>query len=572
MKVEVRRRGAELLRDPAVNKGTAFTAAEREAFGLTGLLPHAVNTIEEQAERAYRNVARKTAPLERYIGMAALLDRNETLHYRVLAGHLEELLPVVYTPTVGEACAEFSHIFRRGRGVWITPDHRGRIADVLRAAAPRGVRLVVATDNERILGLGDLGAGGMGIPVGKLAIYTAAAGVHPSLTLPVSLDVGTDNRELLADELYLGWRSPRLRGPEYDALVDEFVAAVRATFPDAVLQWEDFKKNTAFRLLARHRRTLASFNDDIQGTAAVVLAGILSSARITGRRLSAERVAILGGGAAGVGIAQLLRAALVEQGRSAEDTLRVIAIVDSKGLVVDDAPIADEHKRPFAWPAGHAARQGLPPGHRGLLDVVDVFQPTVLIGASGQPGVFDEAVIRAAARAVDRPVILPLSNPTSKSEAAPADVLAWTGGRALVATGSPFDDVVREGRRTRIGQANNAFVFPGVGLGAIVSRARMIPDSLFLAAAKALAAQVTAGDLAEGSLYPRVRDLRAVTARVAEAVVAEAREAGVGLPFENAAIPPAVARCMWEPAYPDLVPAPAAEEARSPHALPAHFE
>jgi malate dehydrogenase (oxaloacetate-decarboxylating) len=573
MKVEVRRRGADLLRDPMLNKGTAFTAAEREAFGLTGLLPHAVSTLAEQAERAYRNIARKPAPLERYIGMAALQDRNETLHYRVLGDHLEELLPVVYTPTVGEACAEFSHIFRRGRGVWITPEHRGRIADVLRAAAPRNVRLVVVTDNERILGLGDLGAGGMGIPVGKLAIYTAAAGVHPALTLPVSLDVGTDNDTLLADELYLGWRAPRLRGAEYEALVDEFVAAVRTVFPDALLQWEDFKKNTAFHLLERHRRALPCFNDDIQGTAAVVVAGILASERITGRRLATERVAILGGGAAGVGIAQLIRAALLKEGRSAADVLRAVAVIDSRGLIVDDTPIVDEHKRAFAWPAAQAARLGLAVGRRDLLDVVEAFQPTVLIGASGQPGVFGEAVVRAAARAVDRPVILPLSNPTSKSEAVPADVLEWTDGRALVATGSPFADVERRGRRTRVGQANNAFVFPGVGLGALVSRARMITESMFLAAGEALAREVTAEDLAEGSLYPRVRDLRAVTARVAEAVVREAREACVGLPYEDAAIPSAIARFMWEPAYPELTAAAAAPPAAAvAEAIPAHFE
>jgi len=571
--VAVGLRGAELLRQPMLNKGTAFTAVEREQFGLTGLLPHAVSTLAEQAERAYRNVARKPSPLERYIGMAALQDRNEHLYYRVLADHLEELLPVVYTPTVGEACAEFSHIFRRGRGLWITPEHRGRIASVLRHVPARSVRLVVVTDNERILGLGDLGAGGMGIPVGKLAIYVAAAGVHPASTLPVSLDVGTDNQELLADELYLGWRAPRLRGVEYESLVDEFVAAVKSTFPDAVLQWEDFKKATAFHLLARHRRTLPSFNDDIQGTAAVVVAGILSSERVTGRQLSGERVAILGGGAAGVGIAQLLRTALLEQERSVEDTLRAIAVIDRRGLVVADAPIADAHKRPFAWPAELAARHGLVPGRRTLLDVVQAFQPTVLVGASGQPGMFDEAVIRSVASGAERPVVLPLSNPTSKSEAVPADVVEWTGGRALVATGSPFDPVARGGRQTRIGQANNAFVFPGVGLGTLVARARMVTESMFLAAAQSLAAQVTDDDLAAGSLYPRIRDLRAVTARVAEAVVREAREACVGLPYENSAIPGAVSRAMWEPAYPELVPAPESKpESAVGAALPAHFE
>lgn len=571
--IQVRARGAELLRQPLLNKGTAFTAEEREEFGLTGLLPHAVSTMAEQAERAYRNVACKASPLERYIGMAALQDRNETLYYRVLCEHLEDLLPVVYTPTVGQACAEFSHIFRRGRGVWITPEHRGRIARVLRAATEdRRVRLVVVTDNERILGLGDLGAGGMGIPVGKLAIYTAAAGIHPASTLPVSLDVGTDNAELLEDDLYLGWRAPRLRGPEYESLVDEFVAAVKTTFPDAILQWEDFKKNTAFHLLDRHRRSLPSFNDDIQGTAAVVVSGILSSGRITGRTLAQERIVILGGGAAGVGIAQLLRIALQKQGRTLEQMLSAIAILDSHGLLVDDAPIADEHKRPFAWPAALAGSFGLGAGHRDLQSVVEAFHPTVLIGASGQPGVFDEKVVRAAAASVDRPVILPLSNPTSKSEAVPADVLAWTDGRALVATGSPFEPVVIGGREVRVGQGNNAFVFPGVGLGALVSRARMVTDSMFFAAAGALAGQVTAEDLAAGSLYPRVRDLRAVTAVVAEAVVRDARDTCVGLPFEDAAVADAVRGAMWEPAYPHLVPATGRPAAAPVAGLPVHFE
>jgi malic enzyme len=416
---------------------------------------------------------------------------------------------------------------------------------------------VVVTDNERILGLGDLGAGGMGIPVGKLAIYVAAAGVHPGLTLPVSLDVGTDNQELLADELYLGWRAPRLRGPEYESLVDEFVAAVKSTFPDAVLQWEDFKKNTAFHLLDRHRRMLPSFNDDIQGTAAVVVAGLLSSERVTGRRLAAERIAIVGGGAAGVGIAQLLRVALLKQGCSVADTVRAVAILDSQGLVVDDQPIADAHKRPFAWPADLAQSLGLGSGKRALLDVVRAFRPTALVGASGQPGVFDEKVIRAVAATVDRPVILPLSNPTSRSEAVPADVLAWTHGRALVATGSPFDPVQRGATATRIGQANNAFVFPGIGLGILVARANLVTDSMVLAAAEALAAEVSADDLAGGSLYPPIRELRRVTARVAEAVVREARDACVGLPYEDSEVPGAVARMMWEPAYPEIVPTPA---------------
>ena len=550
---EVVERGAALLRNPMLNKGTAFTALEREQFGLRGLLPAGVTTMDDQARRAYASIAAKETPLERYIGMVALQDRNEHLYYRVLGDHLEELLPIVYTPTVGEACARFSHIFRRGRGIWITPEHKGHMVEVLRGACP-DARLIVVTDNERILGLGDLGAGGMGIPIGKLAIYVAAAGVHPSQALPVSLDVGTDNEGLRNDPMYLGWRAPRLRGPAYEALLDEFVAAVKAAFPQAVLQWEDFKKGTAFRLLERHRWTVPSFNDDIQGTASVVLAGVLASERVTGRSLSEERVVVLGAGAAGIGIAHLLRLARLRRRCTFEEAVEAIAILDSRGLLVNDDEIEDAHKRPFAWPAPLAIGYGLGRDNRTLLDVVRALKPTVLVGTSGEPGTFGEEVIREVARHVDRPVVLPLSNPNANCEASPADVLAWTDGRALVATGSPFGDVVVGDRHVRIGQANNAFVFPAMGLAAIVSRATVVTDAMFRVAAEALAAEVSDADLAAGSLFPAVGDLRRVTRRVAEAVVREARDSGVGLAFEDHAIADAVGRAMWTPEYPVLVP------------------
>ncbi|HET8645533.1 MAG TPA: oxaloacetate-decarboxylating malate dehydrogenase, partial [Vicinamibacteria bacterium] len=365
-------RGQALLRHPMYNKGTAFTQEERAAFGLEGLLPSAVFSIEQQARRAFRNIQRKDDPLEQYIGLAALQDRNEVLYYRVLLEHAEELLPIVYTPTVGRACQEFSHIFRRARGLWITPGHRGRIHEVLGNAPQSDVRLIVVTDNERILGLGDQGAGGMGIPVGKLALYTAGAGIAPWQTLPISLDVGTDNAQLRADDLYLGWRAPRLRGAEYDSLVDEFVQAVKSRFPRAVLQWEDFKKANAFRLLERYRHVLTSFNDDIQGTAAVAVAGMLAGVRATGTPLVEQRVVILGAGAAGIGIARLARETLRRAGLSGTALTKAIANLDSHGLVVDDQPIADEHKRPFAWPAGLAEEHGLGAGRpRGLLAVVE---------------------------------------------------------------------------------------------------------------------------------------------------------------------------------------------------------
>jgi malic enzyme len=407
-------RGAPLLRHPMYTKGTAFSEEERIAFGLEGLLPHQVSTLEQQSRRVYANIKRKSDPLEKFIGLAALQDRNEYLFYRVLVDHVEELLPIVYTPTVGRACQEFSHIFRRARGLWITPEHRGRIFQVLGSAPYDDVRLIVVTDNERILGLGDQGAGGMGIPIGKLALYTAAAGIPPWQTLPISLDVGTDNQALLDDDLYLGWRSRRLRGPEYDSLVEEFVQAVKKRFPKALLQWEDFKKNNAFRLLARYQKTLPCFNDDIQGTAAVGVAGMVAGTRVSGIPLPQQRVVLLGAGAAGVGIARLIRTTLERAGLAGEELRLATANLDSHGLVVDDVPIEDEHKREFAWPKAAAERLGLGKGQpRDLLAVVRAVRPTVLIGTSGEPGTFTEEVIREMARHVDRPIVFPMSNPTS---------------------------------------------------------------------------------------------------------------------------------------------------------------
>jgi malic enzyme len=536
-------------------KGSAFCADERRASGLDGLLPWHAGTLQEQARRAYANIARKTDALEKYIGLAALQDRNERLFYRVVCDHLEELLPIVYTPTVGRACQEFSHIFRRARGLWITPGHRGRIQEVLGNAPYADVRLIVVTDNERILGLGDQGAGGMGIPVGKLALYTAAAGIPPWRTLPVSLDVGTDNQALLEDELYLGWRAPRLRGAEYDALVEEFVAAVKALFPCAILQWEDFKKANAFRLLERYRSVLPSFNDDIQGTAAVAVAGIVAGARATGTPLREQRVVILGAGAAGIGIAQLVRETLREAGLAGEDLVSAVASLDSRGLVVDDREIADAYKRPFAWPAALAERRGLGSGRpRDLLAVVKAVRPTVLIGTSGEPGTFGEEVVREMARHVAHPLVFPMSNPTSQSEATPADVLAWTEGRALVATGSPFDPVLVGGREVEIAQGNNVYVFPGVGLGAMVSSATEVTAGMFRAAARQLAAEVSDADLAGGRLFPPVRELRRVAASVARAVAREAAASGAGRPLSDDAVAAGVAAAMWEPGYADPDP------------------
>jgi malic enzyme len=532
-------------------KGTAFTQEERKALGLEGLLPHAVSTLEQQTERIYANISRKQEPIEKFIGLAALQDRNEHLFYRLLIDHIEEYLPIVYTPTVGQACQEFSHLFRRARGIWITPEHRGHIHEVLGNAPFDDVRLIVVTDNERILGLGDQGAGGMGIPIGKLALYTAAAGIPPWQTLPISLDVGTDNQALIEDELYLGWRAPRLRGAEYDALVDEFVHAVKRRFPKAILQWEDFKKVTAFTLLDRYRKVLTSFNDDIQGTSAVAVAGMIAGSRATGIPLKEQRIVILGAGAAGVGIARLLQDALRTAGLEGEALTSAIANLDSHGFLVDDKPISDVHKRPFAWPLALAEKHGLGTGQpRDLLAVVRALKPTMLIGTSGDPGAFTEDVIREMARHTKRPLIFPMSNPTSKSEAVPADILNWTDGQALIATGSPFAPVTHLGRTHVIGQGNNAFIFPGVGLGLMVSEAREVTEGMFVAAARRLAEEVHQSDMDAGSLFPSTSQIRRVTAKVAESVVQAARDQGLAnRVLTDAEIPKAVEAAMWNPVY-----------------------
>jgi malic enzyme len=569
-RLEVPFRGARLVRHPLYTKGTAFTEEEREAFGLEGLLPHAVSTLEQQEKRVYANISRKGDELEKFIGLASLQDRNETLFYRTLVDHIEEFLPIVYTPVVGKACQEFSHIFRRARGLWITPGHRGRIYEVLGNAPFADVRLIVVTDNERILGLGDQGAGGMGIPIGKLALYTAAAGIHPAQTLPISLDVGTDNESLLADPLYLGWRFPRLRGAEYDSLVEEFVQAVKRRFPKVLLQWEDFKKVNAFTLLDRYQKSITCFNDDIQGTAAVAVAGMMAGCRVTGIPVKEQRAVILGAGAAGIGIARLLRDTFSRAGLSGEALTIATANLDSQGLVVDDVVIKDVHKRPFAWPAALAAKYGLGTGApRDLLAVVRAIKPTVLIGTSGEPGTFTEAVVREMAKHVERPVIFPMSNPTSKTEAKPVDLVKWTDGRALMATGSPFDPVPHGGKKIVVGQGNNAFIFPGVGLGVLVSEAKEVTEAMFAAAAKALADEVKASDLASGSLFPSTSEIRRVSAGVAAAVVKVARDSGLGKAIPDAEIPKAVAAAMWDPAYLPTVAVPPRSEVRTQDVVPA---
>ncbi len=554
--MDVWKRGHSLLSDSLLNKGSAFTHEERELFDLEGMLPTQVTDHRRQIERAYEHIqAKGDNPLEKYVGMVALQDRNETLFYRVLAGHIEELVPIVYTPTVGAAAVQFSHIFRRGRGLWITPEHRGRIFDVLGHARHDEVKLIVATDNERILGLGDQGAGGMGIPIGKLALYTLGAGIHPIYTLPIALDVGTDNPALLDDELYVGWHHPRLRDEPYDELIAEFVDAVRRRFPDAVLQWEDFKKANAFRLLDRYRTALPSFNDDIQGTAAVVLAGVLAAGRATGTKLADQRFVLAGAGASGVGIARQLRHALEAEGVSPDRVTGAVALVDTGGLVVADREGLDPYKREVAWPRALATHHGFVPTKPAHLEeVIARLSPTVLVGSSGQPGLFTDAMLRSMASAVERPVVLALSNPTSKCEAVPGDIAAWTDGRALIATGSPFDPVRHRDRAIPVSQCNNVYVFPGIGLGAIISRADEVTDAMFSAAATALAGLVEERDLARGVLYPPLAELRSITRVIAHAVAREAAESGVGAPLSDADIAARLDAEIWDLDYPTLRP------------------
>ena len=513
-------RGRSLLGRPLYNKDAAFTDEERDWFGLHGLLPTHVMTLDEQLALELEHVRRKDDDLEKFIGLAALQDRNETLFFRLVAENLEEFLPIVYTPTVGRACQEYSHIFRRPRGIWITPADLHRIPEVLRNASQTEVRLIVATDNERILGLGDQGAGGMGIPVGKLALYSAGAGIYPAWTLPVSLDVGTDNAALLADPFYLGWRHPRLRGPEYDAFLEAFVEGVRTVFPRAILQWEDFKQHNAIRILDRYREALPSFNDDIQGTASVVLAGILAGLDHLGRPLAGERFVFMGTGAAAIGITRLVHVALRDAGASPLEVRRSTVHFDTKGLVWKGRPGLEDDKAAIAVDADDLAAFGLAPDATPA-DAVRAVRAGTLIGTTQTPGAFTEELLRALADGCPAPLVFPLSNPTSKCEATPEQVAEWTDGRALCATGSPFPPVQRGNRTCLVGQANNSFIFPGVGLGAIVAGARVISDADFLVAARTLAGLVGPDRLACGALYPPISELRAVSRAIAIAVVRE---------------------------------------------------
>ena len=553
---KVTARGSALIRNPALNKGTGFPVSERKAFGLEGLLPVRAKNQSQQAERIYQQLRVAPDDLQKYVMLNALLNRNVHLYYRVLADHLEELMPIVYTPTVGAAVQRFSQVFQGGGGVWITPDMKGRMQDVLWSiVGAREIRLLVVTDNESILGIGDQGAGGMAISQGKLALYTAAAGIDPAKAIPVSLDFGTDNNELLADDQYLGWPTRRIRGREYLELVDEFVSAVRTVMPDALVQWEDFRKDNALTILDRYSAVLPSFNDDIQGTGAVVMAGLNSALTIKGERLAAQRIVVFGAGAAGLGVARQIKAQLVDEGIVGTDQSGVVAVLDRGGLLVDDGRPMDDYKHEIAWPVERAAKLGLAePTGRSLYDVVRKYRPTVLIGLSGVARSFNEQIVREMAAHVDRPVIFPSSNPSSISEASPADLYAWTEGRVLVATGSPFPNVEHNGRVHRVGQGNNVFIFPGLGLAAIAANASRITASMTKVASEALAKQVTSEERAAGLLFPAVSRLRSVSFEIAVAVAHQAIQDGVAAVAHDD-VERLVREARWSHDYEDYVPA-----------------
>jgi malate dehydrogenase (oxaloacetate-decarboxylating) len=552
MVARVRIRGGLVLRTPLLNRGTAFTPAEREALGLTGLLPVGVSTIETQLRRVYAQYLHQPDDLAKNIFLGHVRDRNEVLFYRLLSEHIEEMLPIVYTPTVGTAIERYSLEFGRPRGVYLSVDHPDQIETAFRnyGLGAADVDLIVATDSEGILGIGDWGVGGIAIAIGKLAVYVAAAGLHPRRIIPVVLDSGTDNPALLAEEVYLGSRHPRVRGDRYDELIDAYVAVATRLFPGAMLHWEDFGTANAHRILAKYAATCCTFNDDIQGTAAVVLAAALCAVRATGTRMRDQTVVIHGAGTAGIGIADVLRQVMISEGLSPEQATSRFFALTSRGLLSSGYPATmQDFQVPYARPGAEVAgwqRDGQ--GRIGLAEVVARTHPTMLIGTSTQPGAFTETIVTTMAAHTRRPVIMPLSNPTSHAEATPADLIAWTGGRALIATGSPFGPVAYQGVRYQVAQANNALIFPGLGLGVTVSRARRVSEGMLAAAAHALAS-LSDATLPGAALLPPVTSLRAVSVAVAAAVAGAAETeglAGVRLPDPDRQ----VREAMWVPAYP----------------------
>ncbi|MEN8692941.1 MAG: NAD-dependent malic enzyme [Desulfobacterales bacterium] len=532
------------LHDPALNKGTAFTEEERDKLGLRGLLPPGINTMEEQVLRVMGNYNRKTTDLEKYIFLVALQDRNQTLFYRVLTDHLAEMMPIIYTPTVGLACQEFVHIFRRPKGIFVSDKNKGRFSEILQNWPNKEVRVIVITDGERILGLGDLGVAGMGIPVGKLSLYTACAGIHPSWCLPVTIDVGTNNVELQKDPLYFGMRHQRIRGEEYDDLIEEFITAVQENFPNTLIQFEDFGNINAFRLLNKYRNRICAFNDDMQGTASVALAGLYAAMRMIGQKITDQKILFLGAGEAGTGIGDLIVSAMMNEGLSQTEARQRCWFVDSRGLVVKSRKNLPEHKLRYA----HDFKD-----HPYFLDAVKALKPTAIIGVSGQPGTFTQTILEEMARCNERPIVFALSNPTPRSECTAKEAYVWTHGRAIFASGSPFEPFTLEGITYEPGQGNNAYIFPGVGLGVIACRAKHVTDEMFLAAAQTLAAEVTEDDFKRGSIYPPLGHIREISAKIATAVCEVAYEQGLAVNPRPDDLSAFIKSQMYEPNYRNYV-------------------
>lgn len=548
--VETALSGYELLNDPILNKGTAFTEDERGAFDLHGLLPPHVAELDYQAKRrldAFRGLG---SDIQRYVFLRGLQDSNETLFYALLTRNIEEMMPVVYTPTVGLGCELFSHIFRKPRGLFLSVPHKDLIRRILGHPRYDKVEAIVVSDGERILGLGDQGAGGMGIPIGKLSLYTACAGLHPSTTLPILLDVGTDNQEHLADPLYIGWQHERVRGAEYDDFIENFVAAVRERWPHVLLHWEDFALGNANRLLARYRDRLCTFNDDIQGTAAIAVGTLLSAINVTEVPLTDQRIAVLGAGSAGTGVCALLKRAMADAGLSEAEARSRFYLVDRQGLLVEGMNGLQSFQAPFAQARDGLANWTLESSDWiGLADVVANAKPTVLIGTSGQPAALSQSIVRSMAEHVRRPVILILSNPTERAEATPQDLDAWTEGRAIIGTGSPFPPLKRHGKNFRVDQTNNAYVYPGIGLGAIVADAHRISDGMFLAAARAVTEFSPARHDPAANLLPPLIGIRKLSFQVALAVAKQAQAEGLADSMTDDALADAVRAKMWEPVY-----------------------
>ena len=532
-------RGSHLLDSGRHNKSTAFTLEGREALGLRGLLPYNVSGQDTHKKRALGNLRRKAYDIEKYIFLSALQDRNEKLFYRLVMENIEEIMPLIYTPTVGQACKEFAHIYRRSQGFYITPDDKGQIREMLDNWHEDNVKVIVVTDGQRILGLGDLGSNGMGIPIGKLALYTACAGIHPQDCLPVMLDVGTNNEELLNDPLYLGYPHKRLEGQAYLDLVEEFVAALQDKYPESLLQFEDFLTPNAYKLLEIYKEKILCFNDDIQGTAAVSLSGVLASSRITGRDFSDLRIMFLGAGSAATGIGDLMVSAFVDKGLSKEEAAQRLWFVDQHGIIVKSRDDLMNHNIPYA----HDYEQ------LSFVDAIKAIKPHILIGATGAPGTFTQEVIETMSEINDRPAIFALSNPTSRAECTAEQAYEWSDGRAIFTSGSPFDAVKHKGKTHQPGQGNNAYVFPGIGLGALACRAKHIDDGMFLAAADALANQVSKANLDAGTLYPPLSDIREVSLHIAVAVAEKAYATGLAKLERPDDLEAHIKAMMYEPDY-----------------------